>query len=99
MTTRRQFLKGATLASAAILAPQVLANTDGVALRSMAHPYLPHKMTETEEILGRLDKGFGLAQVKCEGQPVRYDIKYGSEEFNRIRKTTNRKRHEKRKTH
>ena len=59
--SRRGFLTGTAAACAATIAPQAIGkSTDGIALRSMAHP--------RDEV-----EGFGLAPLKCEGQTVDYD--------------------------
>ena len=66
-TTRRQFLTGTAAACAASIAPQAIGkSTDGIALRSMAHP-TPYARIRDEV------KGFGLAPIKAEGQSMSYD--------------------------
>ena len=64
MITRRHFLTGLTASAAVVLLP-TQRNTDGVSLRSMAHPgSLPQRMIETKEIGGRNILTGGIKQMQ-----------------------------------
>ena len=68
--SRRGFLTGTAAACAAGIAPQAIGkSTDGIALRSMPHPFLPDALDDGEVMC----EGFGLAPLKAEGQSVSYD--------------------------
>jgi len=63
---RRKFLKGVSGAAVAAVIP--ISDSDGVSLRSMAHPILIHDAAHHD-----MTRGFGLAPIKAEGAKVAYD--------------------------